>query len=482
LRIAHLLFWSLTSLALQAGEIPIGTSLEIRLDKATGTRVSKPGESIEATLIAPVMDGERVAIPAGSTISGEVVLVKKLGWGVKRSNAALGYRFHTLELPDGGATAIQTKLVHVETARENVDAQGIVQGIRAANNVSSSLAMYAWRLLLLDPVVAIPVWVGKFAFARAPDPEIHFPAGTEMVLKLSASIPLESRPGGATVPGLGTAALSDATRWVEALPQQRVARPSGKPADILNVMLIGSREQMQQAFQAAGWSGADRRSMWTTFLSYQSIIERRQYEQAPMSRLNYSGRAPDDAFQKGLNSFAKRHHVRIWSNPQTDGEDPVWMAAATEDTGIKFSWKKMHFVHQIDPKIDNERAKIVNDLIFTGCVDNAALVERELPYAESLRTDGRVAVLRFKDCASPRRAPEREAPKHGFKAFATAFSDDLIRSNFLFIGAQTTKLVTATKGWFTSPERRPARSSEVLAMERAPEPADPYVPDDDDNE
>lgn len=417
------------------------------------------------------MDGSQVVIPAGSSLFGEVSLVKKLGWGIQRSTAAMAYRFHTLELPDGRALPVQTRLMQVETARENVDADGRIAGIRATTNVSSTLATYAWRLSLIEPPMAIPVWLAKFAFARAPDPEIHFPAGTEMVLKLTAPVPVEVNSAGAAIPGLGTATLADARRWVDALPQQRVVRPSGKPSDILNVMVIGSQEQMKKAFEAAGWTGAHRRSVWTVFLSYQAVIERRPYEQAPMSNLSFSGRPPDSAYQKSLNTFAKRHHIRVWKNPVAEGPAPVWVAAATEDTGIKFSWKKLHFIHVIDPKIDNERAKVVNDLIFTGCVESATLVERDLPYADSKRTDGRVAVLKLSDCAVPRRAPEREAPKRGFKAFAAAFGDDLIRSNFLFIGAQTTKLVTATKSLFTNPPKRPARSSELVAQEQSPAPA-----------
>jgi hypothetical protein len=467
LRVAHVLIFCLGCLASKAGDVPIGTTLEIRLEKATGTRISKQGDRVEATLIAPVMDGNRVVMSAGSTVSGEVSLAKKLGWGIRRSTAALEYRFHTLELPDGRALAVQTRLVRVETARENVDADGRVAGIRATTNVSSTLATYAWRLSLIEPPMAIPVWLSKFAFARAPDPEIHFPAGTEMVLKLTAPVPFEMNSPGAATPGLGTNTLADARRWVDALPQQRAVQPSGKPSDILNVMVIGSKEQMELAFEAAGWTGAQRRSLWTVFLSYQALVERRPYEQAPMSNMSFSGRPPDTAFQKGLNTFAKRHHIRVWKNPAAEGPEPVWVATATEDTGIGFSWKKMHFVHEIDPKIDNERAKVVNDLIFTGCVDSATLVERELPYADSKRTDGRVAVLRLNDCQSPRRAPDREAPKHGFKALAAAFGDDIIRSNFLFIGAQTTKLVTATKSLFTNPPKPLPRSSEVVAQQQS---------------
>jgi hypothetical protein len=452
----------LASLALHAGEISIGTHLEVRLEKATGTRISKSGDAVEAILIAPVMDGDRVAIPAGSTLTGELAVVNKLGWGIKHSTAEMFFRFHRLVLPDGSTRTVETKVVEVETARERVDAAGRVQGIRAAGNISSSLATYAWRLTWIAPEVAIPVWATKFAVARAPDAEITFPAGTEMVLKVTAPINLDDAPDTDPIPGLGNQGLLQAQRWVAELPQQYAERPSGEPADILNVLLVGSQEQVQQAFKAAGWTGADRRTFWSVFRTCLTVMSRQPYSNAPMAKLAYDGRLPDNAYQKSLNTFSKRHHIRIWRNPATKGEESMWIATATEDTGFEFKLKGFHWTHSIDPKIDNERAKVVNDLIFTGCVDRAALVDRNLEYTAPVITDGRIAVLRLNGCESPRRAPDRPAPEHSIKAVAAAFGNDLVRSNFLFIGAQTAKLVTATRRAVTGAPAPPDRTTGVV--------------------
>ena len=106
--------------------------------------------------------------------------------------------------------------------------------------------------------------------------------------------------------------------------------------------------------------------------------------------------------------MSKRHHLRIWLTKETWYGQPVWTSSSTHDIGIGFSKKNKTFIHLIDTNIDNERAKVVNDLIFTGCVSSAQLVTRPwLPTHpkngtdEDLITDGRIAVLQFNNCSHP---------------------------------------------------------------------------------
>jgi hypothetical protein len=50
----------LFSLTLSAQDLPAGTALEVRLSGATGSRISHPGDAIEATIIAPATQIELV--------------------------------------------------------------------------------------------------------------------------------------------------------------------------------------------------------------------------------------------------------------------------------------------------------------------------------------------------------------------------------------------------------------------------------------
>jgi hypothetical protein len=114
------------------------------------------------------------------------------------------------------------------------------------------------------------------------------------------------------------------------------------------------------------------------------------------------GHAPDYAFQKGNNTYAQRHHLRIFRRPDTFAGKPVWVCSATHDTGIDFSEREHTFIHKIDSQIDRERAKVTNDLLFTGTVRSIALVSRpNIPQdasnatGDALRTDGSMVVLLF---------------------------------------------------------------------------------------
>jgi hypothetical protein len=187
---------------------------------------------------------------------------------------------------------------------------------------------------------------------------------------------------------------------VRAQPFQTIAQKPPKPSDMTNLMFIGTQEQLERAFHEAGWATAHELNAQSAIETVRAISELRGYKEAPMSILLLEGKPPDLVFQKQLNTFAMRHHLRVWKRPATFHDAPVWVSSATHDIGIDFSQKDMTFIHLIDPKIDRERAKVVTDLVATGRVRSVALVERPAVPKESmnatgdkLETDGQMAVL-----------------------------------------------------------------------------------------
>jgi hypothetical protein len=152
--------------------------------------------------------------------------------------------------------------------------------------------------------------------------------------------------------------------------------------------------------------------------------------------------------QKTLDTVERRHHVRLWQYPQKEN---VWLGASAEDVGFRF--ELAHWTHFTDPNIDNERAKIANDLAFTGCVNAVGLVSRpaiklgqDPKAAHPILTDGNVAVIQLNDCIRPNVMPGvNEIPaayKHGRLARALrGYRDDLVGSNILFTTYNTLKLL-----------------------------------------
>jgi len=151
-------------------------------------------------------------------------------------------------------------------------------------------------------------------------------------------------------------------------PFQTVAQQPPKPSDVTNMMFIGSKEQLAAAFKEAGWSTAAALSATSKLETMRAIVEARGYKEAPVSILLLDGKPPDLVFQKQNDTFAQRHHLRIWRRPDAFQGKPVWVCAATHDIGIEFSDENRTFIHKIDSNIDRERAKVVSDLLLTGMV------------------------------------------------------------------------------------------------------------------
>ena len=176
---------------------------------------------------------------------------------------------------------------------------------------------------------------------------------------------------------------------------------SSKAADITNFLFLGSREQIVDAFTAAGWWPAELLTRRSALTVYKAISAQRGYPTAPMSTLLLEGRQPDLNFQKSFNTVAKRHHIRIWQQPgQLDGRD-IWIGAATHDIAMRFRESGNTFTHRIDPMVDRERAKIIDHLTFEGCAEKIQMVSRPpmtKPPGRDIVTDGRLAAITLKKC------------------------------------------------------------------------------------
>jgi LssY C-terminus len=200
-------------------------------------------------------------------------------------------------------------------------------------------------------------------------------------------------------------------------------------------VLIGSRESIERAFSAAGWHGDERHDAMALYHMYRGMVERVGYSRAAMTNLTFNGKPPDIAFQKSLNTLAKRHHIRLWRSAEPD----VWLGAATED--VKYKVRGLHITHDIDRDIDNERAKVVNDLVFSGCVYRVGLIPRASfgPIQEDARpifTDGEVAVVQLNGCEDPQVTPRDPKPSRSVRGvrIARAVVEDIGRSNPVSVG------------------------------------------------
>ena len=391
------------SSAASAQGLPAGAILEVRLQSPVSSYTAKRGDKLAAVLIAPVERDGRILLPAGIEVFGHVVTAKRVGVGLIRERARLELRFDSLELPERRTLAITSQVTEVENAREEVRA-GTIVGTRATDSYAHRLTGMATSVASIDPLLTLFAFAGSSSILRFGDAEITYPVGTELLLKLSRPVGVDGIAADPIPPAAANAfERRSLAVYVNGLPVRTQTKNQGIPSDITNLVFLGNTSQILQAFALAGWRQAAALDSVTKYRTVQALAENRGYPEAPVSTLLLDGKPPVLVFEKTLNTIHKRHHLRIWQIAEDWNGQTVWTGTATHDIAVAISRKRP--VHKIDPEIDNERSKIVNDLLLTGCVYGLQLLDRpraprvtQNATGDRLVTDGQVAVVRLKDC------------------------------------------------------------------------------------
>jgi hypothetical protein len=156
----------------------------------------------------------------------------------------------------------------------------------------------------------------------------------------------------------------------------------GLPGDPVNVVLVGTLQQLRGAFESLGWSEADRLSVASSWGMVRPFVFNTPYPAAPFSTLCLFGRGQDVGFQKAIdNSPRKRHHIRFWALSQmraqatwgtaefwlnterpSDNESVLWVGAGTRDTGLSLTRLSFQITHATDSDTNAEREFIVGEL------------------------------------------------------------------------------------------------------------------------
>ena len=393
-------------IAASAGAVtlPVGTEIQLRLTSAVSS--AKPsGQPVSAVVIAPALVNGAAAIPFGAKIDGvtaDVHANQPAANGTAEQPATLRLQLTKISDPQGQSKPISCAVEGVDNARESIDQSGLITGITASRTFTS-LADQG-----IDKVTAKYGDFGgmladvKKAIVKPADPAIDYQPGVEFTVKLTQ--PLDWTPSPDPHPVSPIAPLAPLQAFVNQQPFRTAALKPPSPSDLTNLMFIGSKDQIEAAFKDAGWFVATLPGRASNFRTAQAIIENRGYDEAPMSILTLNGKEADMTYEKQNNTFASRHHIRLWQAAQPFDGKTVFLAAATHDVKIYFSQTSRSITHGIDPNIDKERTKVLNDMIFTGKVQSAALVDRtNIPKGisnatgDKLQTDDKIQVIEFKN-------------------------------------------------------------------------------------
>jgi LssY C-terminus len=212
----------------------------------------------------------------------------------------------------------------------------------------------------------------------------------------SAGGPAETR-----IPGITPQLLSNIPR--------RISDAQGNPGDMVNVLIIGTQDQVVQAFTTGGWVQVDKSVEGSVLNAVMETVEKKDYLTMPMSTL-YLFKRPQDygfAHAEPVKVAMSRNHLRVWKSPyQVDGR-PLWCVAATHDIGFERDQRNNGITHKIDPAIDGEREYVNGTLSSTGLVvqrDHVTpanvLTTAKTATGGEFHSDGRIAVLVLKNSTS----------------------------------------------------------------------------------
>ena len=207
------------------------------------------------------------------------------------------------------------------------------------------------------------------------------------------------------------------------LQRKRVPRftitGDGLPGDPINLVLMGTIQQLRAAFAIAGWSEADRLGMASSWRMICAFVLHSPYPTAPFSTLYLYGRGQDIGFQKAIdNSPRKRHHIRFWALSLARAEATVgtasfwlntdrpphnahvlWVGAGTKDTGLSLTQLTFQITHATDSDTNAERDYIIAELRNNRVIEdvNSYRSGQRLPLepVNHYITDGEVTVARL---------------------------------------------------------------------------------------
>ena len=318
--------WLRSSLVAASG-VPAGTRVSVRLTQPLASQKAKPGDAVGAVLITPASAGGKIYLPQGSQFKGTITKGHGVGWGLEHETAALTVEFTDATAPNGETVHLHTRLYQVENSQEKVDDKGKIQGIRSTGTLGHSAESKIASIANFDPVGYLFTTVSATATLGFAEPEILYPAGTDLVIELESPL-ITDRTFERTIPAIATS-QEDQNRlaqFTRNLPFRTMTRGSNKPSDITNLIFFGPEDGLRRAFKAAGWGPADELTANSTFRTMKTLAGNEVYRQAPMSMLLLDERPPIFTLTKTTNTFSSRHHLRVF-NPDAK-YDGVWIENA----------------------------------------------------------------------------------------------------------------------------------------------------------
>lgn len=328
---------------------------------------AKVGDPLEFIVENDVNVGDVTVIRAGTVAQGSVLGVK--GRRVLGIGGQVVFGLNDVTLVNGETVGLH--------------ARGVVKG-----------NSHTWRMIAgmavtgLFYIPAAPVFLltrgGTSTVLKGTEVTAHLDCGTSVA---SANLPKASKD------------TSDLNDVMENLPS-RVLTGEGREGDMVNLVFVAQKDELQAAFARAGWIKPD---PWKPVMAWHLFTQRLHYAKLPMARFYLFGRVQDYSYAMPDPDaiVSRRHHIRIWKTRYTVGGEPLWAGAATFDIAITFAKNGRIFNHTIDPHVDTERDFVGTNLAGSSPVHREYLspgnpvFEAQTASGEDYQSDSKILMLDF---------------------------------------------------------------------------------------
>jgi hypothetical protein len=187
-----------------AGEkilIPAGTRVGVVLQNGISTRSAKPGDSVYLQTSFPITENNRIVIPVGSYLRGELLEAKRPGRIKGRGEFRL--RLNTLILPNGYTVSLNAAPRSADSGgKETMDSEGKVTGggdkgkdvgtIAQTTAAGAGIGAIAGRAKGLGIGAGIGAAAGLAAVLLTRGPDAELPRGSTLDIVLEHDLSLDS--------------------------------------------------------------------------------------------------------------------------------------------------------------------------------------------------------------------------------------------------------------------------------------------------
>jgi len=195
-------------------EVPTGTKLPLVLHNAITTRNAQPGDPVYLESTFPIVQDNRILVPAGSYVQGEIIDAKRPG--KVKGTGEVRIRLTTIILPNGYTAKFDAIPTNAGTGGgESTDKEGKVKGdtdrtgdvgtVMKTTGVGAGVGGIAGGGAGAGIGAGVGAAAGLAAVLLTRGPELELPRGTSVDIVLDRPLYLDSSKINFSDPGHATA-------------------------------------------------------------------------------------------------------------------------------------------------------------------------------------------------------------------------------------------------------------------------------------